>query len=127
MCYFRYGGEMLGPARFNHIETCTREACRAFRLRDELEEHVATLRSLDDILGALRDDLAAVRQSRNAPEDSKPSSKKSDYKSLLESSDIDKVKRLVSAREKAINSVKLSLQREKVEGKADASGSNSAK
>ena len=102
---------MLGPVRFNHIETCTREACRAFRLKDELEEVVATLKSLDDILATLRAELAATR--RSAPEGGKSSNKPFDYSSLMKSSDLEKAKRLVSAREKAIQSVKSSIQQEK--------------
>ena len=103
---------MLGPVRFNHIETCTREACRTFRLKDEVEEHVTTLRSLDDILDTLRAELATVK-GPSRTNDNKVVSKKPDYKALLESSDVDKVKRLINAREKAIESVKLSIQKER--------------
>lgn len=113
---------MLGPARFSHIETCTREACHAFRVRDELEEHVATLRSLDDILATLRTELATIRgpQKHTEPEDGKD--RKPNYESLLTSSDADKVKRLVSARERAIKSVKASIQREKEKQSATGDG-----
>lgn len=104
-----YGGEMLGPARFNHIETCAREACRAFRLRDEIEEDIATLRSLDDILATLRSELSSLRSQAEAVV------KKPDYDALLKSSDISKIKRLVAAREKAIQSVKTSIQKVKKE------------
>ncbi|EKM53376.1 uncharacterized protein PHACADRAFT_99607 [Phanerochaete carnosa HHB-10118-sp] len=107
-----YGGEMLGPARFNHIEICAREACRAFRLRDEIEEEVATLRSLDDILATLRSELAAVK---SQPEEAKTNAKKPDYDALLATSDVNKVRRLVAAREKAIQSVKMSIQKSKAQ------------
>ncbi|GJE91361.1 hypothetical protein PsYK624_075100 [Phanerochaete sordida] len=105
-----YGGEMLGPLRFTHIEMCAREACRAFRLQDEMEEEVTALRSLDDILATLRSELSSLRP---LPSESKASSKRPDYDALLASSDVSKVKRLVAAREKAIQSVKASIQRAK--------------
>ena len=110
--YPRYGGEMLGPTRFSHIETCTREACRSFRLRDEVEELVITLRSLDDILATLRAELDILRRSQTTLEDTKPVDRKApDYDALTNSLDIEKVKRLVAAREKAIKSVKLNTQK----------------
>lgn len=116
---------MLGPVRFNHIEQCTREACRAFTLKDELEDHIATLRSLDDILTTLRAELAATQQTSEPASDerAKPAPKKPDYKALLEASDVEKLKRLVFAREKAIKSVKLSLQKERDEVHSKMSGS----
>ncbi|EKM56633.1 uncharacterized protein PHACADRAFT_253859 [Phanerochaete carnosa HHB-10118-sp] len=107
-----FGGEMLGPVRFDHIERCAREACRAFKLRNEVEEEVAALRSLDDILATLRSELSALKeQSKEA----KTTIKKPDYDALLTASDVNKVKRLVTAREKAIQSVKASIQRTKAQ------------
>jgi len=38
-----YGGTLLGPARFSHIETCAQEACRAFKRKEELDERISTL------------------------------------------------------------------------------------
>ncbi|KAJ2965908.1 hypothetical protein NUW54_g13960 [Trametes sanguinea] len=55
-----YGGEMLGPARFDHIELCAREVCRTFRLKDDMATSIATLSSLDDILASLRAELASA-------------------------------------------------------------------
>lgn len=103
---------MLGPVRFSHIETCAREACHGFRVRDEVEDQVATLRSLDDILATLRTELAALR---SLSEEAKANTKKPDYDALLASSDVNKVKRLVAAREKAIQSVKISIKKEKTQ------------
>lgn len=107
-----YGGEMIGPARFSHIETCTREACRSFRVRDEVEELVVTLRSLDDILVTLRAELQVLRVSQSTFEDTKTIERKApDYDTLMDSLDVEKAKRLVAAREKAIKSVKLNIQK----------------
>lgn len=103
---------MLGPVRFNHIETCAREACHTFRLKDEVEELVATLRSLDDILTALRTEFASLRQLHNASEGSSSANRKPpDYDALIASAEVDKAKRLIAAREKAIKSVKLGIQK----------------
>ncbi|GAW00548.1 ribosomal protein S5 domain 2-like protein [Lentinula edodes] len=89
ICSRWYGGIMLGSARFSHIETCVTEVCRTFKSKQELEDCIAMLSTLDDILKQLRDELALL----------------SDY-TLWTESDLPKAKRLVIAREKAIASVK---------------------
>ncbi|THH11824.1 hypothetical protein EW146_g7907 [Bondarzewia mesenterica] len=65
-----YGGTMLGPVRFMHIETCAREVCRAFRLQDEIEDHIATLQTLDDLLSDLRAQLSRLKTSSSQTEGS---------------------------------------------------------
>lgn len=121
LTWLRYGGIMLGPVRFTHVETCTREVCRAFRLQDEIETCVSTLRSLDDILATLRSELAELTtptpgdpSGDTGHEAPMPVSRKApDYSSLQESLDLAKAKRLVTARENAIKSVKTALKRAK--------------
>jgi hypothetical protein len=54
---------MLGPARFAHIETTAREVCRAFKIRDEVEDLVRTLTQLDALLAARRAELARLAPS----------------------------------------------------------------
>ncbi|KAI0258849.1 ribosomal protein S5 domain 2-like protein [Gloeopeniophorella convolvens] len=93
-----YGGIMLGPVRFTHIQDCTREVCQAFRVEDEMQDCISTLTSLDDILASLQP--GPSQPGRSGKRDKK------DYKALQESLDVAKAKRLISAREKAINSVK---------------------
>ncbi|KAJ3575057.1 hypothetical protein NP233_g1358 [Leucocoprinus birnbaumii] len=66
-----YGGTMLGPSRFNHIETCSAEVCRAFKRSEELRESITTLRTLDVLLEGLREELKALQQQQQA--NSKPS------------------------------------------------------
>ncbi|KAJ3557456.1 hypothetical protein NM688_g1464 [Phlebia brevispora] len=105
-----YGGEMLGPVRFEHIENCAREVCHAFRIGDELEEQVATLRTLDDLLSMLRDELAELT---GAKQKAAGGAKKHDYQALLDTQDLAKAKRLVTARENSIRSVKTSLSKAK--------------
>ena len=147
--YHRYGGELLGPVRFDHIDACAREVCRKFRVEEEMEEHIATLSSLDDILSTLRAELSDFKAtiSNNQIETTKsgsgdgvsddtgvasPSSSQAtllsqetpipsmtvggkgpDYKSLRESRVVKKVKRLVTARENSIKSVKIALKKMK--------------
>lgn len=104
----RYGGIMLGSARYTHIETCTIEVCRAFKTKQELEDCIVMLSSLDDILKQLREELAQLSEPPPASiEDTaaQPKLKSPDYKSWTES-DLPKARRLVVARERAIASVK---------------------
>ncbi len=108
---------MLGPARFDHIETCAREVCRTFRLKDDVATCVATLSSLDDILASLRAELASITAAKSAPEAAPSTSvatKKSTtntYAALGESLDVAKAKRLITARENSIKSVKQALKK----------------
>ncbi|KAH8087808.1 ribosomal protein S5 domain 2-like protein [Cristinia sonorae] len=104
-----YGGEMLGPVRFSHIEKCAREVCRTFRQKEDMEECITTLTSLDDILATLRAELALSTSTAR---------KDQDYGALLESLDTKRAKRLIAARENSIKAVKLALQKCK-EGTAE--------
>ncbi|KAH9944780.1 ribosomal protein S5 domain 2-like protein [Amylocystis lapponica] len=115
-----YGGVMLGPTRFAHFEACAREVCRAFRLQDDIATSVATLQSLDDILASLRASLAEhtfadtsePTTSAGEPSPVRAEPKKvPDYTALRESLDLKKAKRLITARENAIKSVKAALQK----------------
>ena len=87
-----------------------------------LEEAVATLGSLDDMLGLLRPELADLTPSDTKAPAQKP--KKHDYQPLLDSKDLDKAKRLVTARERSIKSVKALLAKAK-EKASTAAGNES--
>ncbi|KAG7090540.1 hypothetical protein E1B28_009649 [Marasmius oreades] len=105
-----YGGILLGPARFSHIETCSLEVCQSFKKKEQLDECILALNTLDDTLAELRRELAELSaddkdgdqhsQSRN-----KPAPKKPNYAEMTES-DLPRAKRLVLARENAVTSVK---------------------
>ncbi|KAH9942139.1 ribosomal protein S5 domain 2-like protein [Epithele typhae] len=109
-----FGGEMLGPARFDHVETCAREVCRTFRLKDDMATAVSTLKSLDDVLASLRKQLAPL-QTRPEKADGTstlaPKKAADPYSALETSLDIAKAKRLITARENSIRSVKLALKK----------------
>jgi hypothetical protein len=110
----RYGGIMLGPSRFTHIETCAREVCRAFKVRDEIEECVSLLSSLDAIVASLRSELNQLAVPVAEVGDLAPlikarESKVPDYTDLLTTLDVKKARRLVTARENSIKSVKSRL------------------
>ncbi|KAI0062428.1 ribosomal protein S5 domain 2-like protein [Artomyces pyxidatus] len=113
-----YGGIMLGPIRFTHMEDCAREVCRSFRVKDELEDTLTTLLTLDDILADLRATLEKTKVSSNAAnsqlsttESKIPRRSVQDYSSIREKLDVAKAKRLVVARESAIKNVKVLISK----------------
>ncbi|KAI0079229.1 ribosomal protein S5 domain 2-like protein [Panus rudis PR-1116 ss-1] len=124
-----FGGEMLGPSRFDHIETCAREVCRAFTISEELEGYITTLTTLDSILATLRDELAELRKpsveeegeatSSSQPKE-KEKAKREDYASLKETKDLKRAKRLVTARENSIKSVKAMIKKLQDQQKANS-------
>ncbi|KAH7927440.1 ribosomal protein S5 domain 2-like protein [Leucogyrophana mollusca] len=130
-----FGGTLLGPARFTHIETCASEVCRKFKRLEEMEEHITTLTTLDDILATLRAEFGALTsESPSVADTSSPASarfepsvppaasieskasKKQDYSGLQKDLDLAKAKRLVNARENAIKTVKTLIAKKKAAG-----------
>lgn len=57
----RYGGTMLGPVRFTHIENCTRQVCQQFKTFETVEEIIPQLLELDDAIITLRAQLASLK------------------------------------------------------------------
>ncbi|KAL1745056.1 ribosomal protein S5 domain 2-type protein [Schizophyllum fasciatum] len=108
-----YGGTMLGPARFDHIETCAAEVCQAFKKKVEAEEFLTTLTTLDDLLAELRAELAEKL-------------KKPDYASWIEK-DIPRARKLVKARELSIKAVKNALAKLEAEQEANSTANREAK
>ncbi|KAF8908045.1 ribosomal protein S5 domain 2-type protein [Mucidula mucida] len=96
-----YGGTMLGPVRFTHIETCATEVCHAFKQQEELDEAVLMLSALDEELSSLRSQLNALNEGGAASSTPKPPT----YPEWTVA-ELAKAKRLVKARENAIRSVK---------------------
>lgn len=101
---YRYGGTLLGPARFTHIETCASEVCREFKRSEELRESITTLQTLDDLLITLRSQLTSLTTQSLTTSASIPerNSKKPNYEGM----DVAKAKRLIKARENSLESVK---------------------
>ncbi|KAG6920188.1 hypothetical protein DXG01_004957 [Tephrocybe rancida] len=95
-----YGGTMLGPARFTHIETCATEVCQEFKRSEELRECISDLTTLDAVLAGLRAEYSEASPANKAMASN---TLPKDYASL----DVEKGRRLVKARENAIRSVKL--------------------
>ncbi|KAI0035456.1 ribosomal protein S5 domain 2-type protein [Vararia minispora EC-137] len=129
-----YGGVMLGPIRFTHIEDCTREVCKAFRVRDEMNDCITALRAYDDSLAKLRTELEDLRKmnadeassSPDVPEkatvrdcaDEPPAKKRrlepsQDYTALSRSADLVKARRLINARESAMKAVQKLIDKTK--------------
>ncbi|KZT21454.1 ribosomal protein S5 domain 2-like protein [Neolentinus lepideus HHB14362 ss-1] len=116
-----YGGIMLGPARFEHIETCAREVCRSFKLKQDMEECIVVLTALDDELTKLRKELARLSLTSQSTDSSyrpseveqpsqstenKEQKKSQNYATLSDSRDVAKARRLITARENSIKSLK---------------------
>lgn len=121
---YRYGGTLLGPARFSHIETCATEVCKAYKKSEELQDCITTLRTLDDLLVVHREQLASLTTTTmtenddsntsvspatsdepstpSPPSTQKREAKKAEYKNL----DVTKAKRLIQARENSVKAVK---------------------
>ncbi|KAF9047407.1 ribosomal protein S5 domain 2-type protein [Panaeolus papilionaceus] len=113
-----YGGTLLGPARFSHIETCATEVCREFKRNEELQDCISTLDSLDALLAESRQKLATL----SGPEPSQqpeagpaeicvPSSQgaTSNKTNSYEQLDLAKAKRLIQTRERSLKSVRALL------------------
>ncbi|KAJ7072646.1 hypothetical protein C8F01DRAFT_1206132 [Mycena amicta] len=98
-----YGGTLLGPVRFTHIETCTLEVCREFKRQEDVKDALATLHTLDDMLAQLRDELAAAMQPSSSSRSTQP--RAPDYSAWIDS-DLPKAHRLIRARESAISNLK---------------------
>lgn len=96
----RFGGTLLGPARFTHIEHCTQDACVRFKSIEEIEDFVARLQTHDRTLAEKRAALAG---------NSDCIIKTQDYSSLFTTLDIAKARRLLKARESAIRSLEVIL------------------
>ncbi|EJU02523.1 ribosomal protein S5 domain 2-like protein, partial [Dacryopinax primogenitus] len=115
-----YGGVLLGPVRFTHIEDCAREVCQFFKSYEEVEELITRLAALDNELADLRAEPSAPKPS---PPDgtgssetamtASPTKRQTSYERLLKSKppDVGTAQRLIKAREKAVSSVKAVLSR----------------
>lgn len=120
-----FGGTLLGPARFTHIETCASEVCRTFKRVEEMDECISTLTRLDDMLASLRQELSDLTQNtESAPGGSTSASdeihnaegrgsRQPDYTAVQRDLDITKAKRLVGARESAVKNVKSLLSKKR--------------
>jgi len=100
---------MLGPARFSHIEACTREVCQLFKALEQVEGYITELESLDQEIANLRTQLSLLTNT----DTNSSTTKKQDYKtSLLDPRpDVAKAQRLIRARHGTISSLTKSIQR----------------
>ncbi|KAB5595220.1 thiamine biosynthesis protein [Ceratobasidium theobromae] len=111
----RFGGTMLGPARFTHIADCARAVCTAMFEREQAAERaslvadlVAQLREWDTEIADLRLEIATL-EPRPTPDKGKQpmlSLKPPDYTNVLDPPDVEKAQRLLQARQKTVQSLK---------------------
>ncbi|KAG8764226.1 hypothetical protein FRC11_011242 [Ceratobasidium sp. 423] len=124
----RFGGTLLGSARFNHIADCTRAVCTAMYEREKAAERasrvadlVAQLREWDTEVAELRLEIAALEPDKAKVEtgaDDKGktptisiSLKPPDYTNVLNPPDVEKAERLLQARQKTVQSLKAALEK----------------
>jgi len=104
-----FGGIMLGPTRFTHIETCAAEVCKRFKFQEDLKDCRRILASLDAILADLRSEFTALT--------GKPSTHRTmDYDSI---DNLTQLRKLVIAREAAIRSIKALIGKAKEQREGD--------
>lgn len=99
-----YGGVLLGPARFDHIESCATDACKVFQSIDALDDDLSRLSELDLQLSKLRIELRTLTDPDFLPTSSPSGSQtKSDpYQHLRNPVNLIGSAKLITAREKAI-------------------------
>lgn len=136
----RFGGTLLGPARFGHIADCTRAVCTAMNEREKAAERasrvadlVAQLREWDTEVAELRLEIAALESDKakvetgsgeTADEKGKMpvisvSLKPPDYTSVLNPPDVEKAERLLQARKKTVQSLKVALEKKRAKSGAE--------
>lgn len=97
---------MLGPARFTHIENCTRQVCQQFKIYEAVEEVIPQLLELDETIATLRAQLTSLKNPEPSQPEAKTASKPVDYSTtLLQPPDPAKAQRLLKARQGSVNSL----------------------
>jgi hypothetical protein len=98
ICSRWFGGTLIGPVRFHHIENCGREAIveytkmeQVFALRAELEE-------LDDLIDELRTDIASGNDNRGDEAGQEISVKSGGIRPYRMMADAIKLERLIKAK-----------------------------
>ncbi|KAF8343054.1 ribosomal protein S5 domain 2-like protein [Cantharellus anzutake] len=108
VCSRWYGGTMLGPVRFAHIEKCALEVCHAFKTIEQIEDCIIELKSYDETLAKLRAEIATLQ---GTPP---PQLTPTDYKAaLLTPPDLAKAQRLLNARRSAVDGLQRTLELKK--------------
>lgn len=104
---------MLGPARFTHIETCTRQVCQKFKAFEEIEELIPQLEALDEEIARLRVELATLKNPSALAPATSSTPKTMNYISTLTDPepDVAKAQRLIKARRMTLQSLKASIAR----------------
>lgn len=94
---------MLGPSRFNHIETCASDACKVFKSIDALDDDLTQLTLLDAELDDLRAQLKQPPQSSPSSSASVGSGAVTEkYAHLRASVDLKASAKLIAARQQSI-------------------------
>lgn len=104
-----YGGTMLGPARFRHIEECAKAALARHMVNEAMVELRTELVELDEkinVIRSQRDTISSPAGSSQLPASQKP---KNNYDDLT---DPERAQRLIMARKKQIELLQKSAKKQ---------------
>jgi len=105
VCSRWFGGTLLGPVRFQHIETAARQAITAYQVAETLEPLYAELATLDSLILDFRRDLATTAPSPSPASSSatlaaiQPNAGIPDYRLIK---DVRKLENLVKAKTRTV-------------------------
>lgn len=102
-----YGGTMLGPARFRHIEECAKAALARHMVNEALVDLRAELMELDEKIVKIRSE----RDATSSPALSATQTQKNSYENLT---DPERAQRLIMARKKQIELLQKSAKKQAI-------------
>ncbi|CAE6434346.1 unnamed protein product [Rhizoctonia solani] len=125
----RFGGTLLGPARFSHISDCTRAVCTAMYEREKAAERtsrvadlVAQLCEWDTEVAELRLEIATLAKAETGSGEVEEKGKQPtipvslkppDYTNVLNPPNVEKAERLLQARQNTVQSLKALLEKKR--------------
>ncbi|PWN33419.1 uncharacterized protein FA14DRAFT_161282 [Meira miltonrushii] len=108
-----YGGTMLGPARFRHIEECAKAALARHMVNEAMIDLRTELVELDEKINAIRSQRDTVSSPAGSSQTPASQKQKNNYDDLT---DPERAQRLIMARKKQIELLQKSAKKQSVVG-----------